>query len=49
MKITNPISVTMAVLNVGAALWEILHNHDWRMGGIFICYAVASALLGVKL
>lgn len=49
MKITNPVSIGMAAANVGAALWEIWRNHDWRMAGIFTCYAAASALLGVKL
>lgn len=48
MKISNPIAITMAAMNVGAATWEICHNKDWRMGGIFVCYALASALLGVK-
>lgn len=47
MRITNPFSVFMAVTNVIAAVYEVVKNHDWRMAGIFICYATASALLGI--
>lgn len=48
ISVTNPFLLLLAALNIAAAFWEFYKNHDWRIGCLFICYGVASVLLGIK-
>lgn len=48
MKVINPLMLIMAALNVGAAGYEALHNHNWKMAAIFFCYGITSALFGLE-
>ncbi len=44
----NPFMAAAIALNLGAAGWAQWHSHDWKMAGVYVCYAVASLLLGLK-
>lgn len=41
----NPFAIAMVVLNLGAAIYEVWKHGAWKLGGMYVCYAIATLLM----